>query len=74
MNSALQCLSASWPLTNYFLQKLFLNEVNLDNPLGTKGKVLFYYAKLLNELWNKNITSYSPSSLKNAIEKHNPMF
>jgi len=37
MNSALQCLSNSWPLTNYFLQKHFINEINEDNPLGTKG-------------------------------------
>ena len=74
MNSALQCLSAAWPLTNYFLKKFFLSDVNTDNPLGTKGKVVFFYARLLNELWNKNSSSFSPSALKNAIGKHNPMF
>lgn len=49
-------------------------DVNTDNPLGTKGKVVFFYAKLLNELWNKSNSSFSPSALKNAIGKHNPMF
>lgn len=35
MNSALQCLSNTWPLTQYFLGCYFKNEVNMTNALGT---------------------------------------
>jgi len=73
MNSSLQCLSNTWPLTKYFLEKKFLGEINEDNPLGSKGVLVFHYAKLLNELWNKNSDTYSPSQLKRAIGKSNPM-
>ena len=39
MNSALQCLSNTWPLTRYFLDQHFREEINYDNPLGTKGEL-----------------------------------
>jgi ubiquitin carboxyl-terminal hydrolase 4/11 len=35
MNSALQCLSNTWPLTKYFLGAHFKDEINMVNPLGT---------------------------------------
>lgn len=41
MNSALQCLSHTWPLTRYFLSKRFAQEINKENPLGSEG-VLAY--------------------------------
>lgn len=69
MNSALQCLSNTYPLTKYFLDKHFLGEINENNPLGTKGVLVFHYAKLLNELWNKESDVFSPSQLKRVIGK-----
>jgi ubiquitin carboxyl-terminal hydrolase 4/11 len=74
MNSALQCLSNTWPLTRYFMEKHFVGEINETNPLGTKGVLVYHYAKLLNELWNKENDTFSPSLLKRVIGKHNPMF
>lgn len=74
MNSALQCLSNTYPLTKYFLDKHFMGEINESNPLGTKGVLVFHYAKLLNELWNKESDVFSPTQLKRVIGKHNPMF
>ncbi|CDW85002.1 ubiquitin carboxyl-terminal hydrolase family [Stylonychia lemnae] len=74
MNSALQCLSNSWPLTRFFLDKHFASQVNEDNPLGTKGQVAFHFAKLLNELWNRENDTFSPNMLKRHIGKQNPMF
>ena len=61
MNSALQCLSNTWPLTQYFLGAHFKKEVNMANPLGTKGKLVLSYSKLLNELWNKDSDTFSPN-------------
>jgi len=47
MNTALQGLSNTWPFNNYFLEKLFLNEINMDNVLGTKGELVYHYAKIV---------------------------
>ena len=52
MNSALQCLSNTIPLTQYFRASYYLNEVNKDNALGTKGVLAQQYARLINQLWS----------------------
>lgn len=74
MNSALQCLSNTWPLTKYFLEGHFKAEVNMENALGTKGKLVFNYARLLNELWNKDKDVFSPYQLKQVVGETNTMF
>jgi ubiquitin carboxyl-terminal hydrolase 4/11/15 len=51
MNSCLQCLSHTLPLTEYFLKSLYEGEINKDNPLGTKGKLVKSYAKFINAMW-----------------------
>lgn len=61
MNSALQCLSNAWPLTKYFLDKKFLGEINENNPLGTKGMLVYHYSRLMHELWNKENDTFTPS-------------
>ena len=63
MNSSLQCLSNTYELTNFFLvtysdrrQKRaankFINELPEKNVLGTEGRLVMAYAKLINEMWN----------------------
>ena len=52
MNASLQCLSHSKPLTDYFLSKSFVNEINKNNPLGSKGRLAVAYYELLTALWN----------------------
>ena len=37
MNSALQCMSNTVPLTNFFLTNEFMQDINRSNPLGMKG-------------------------------------
>ena len=39
LNSSLQCLSATIPLTDYFLGYHYRSEINMDNPLGTGGEI-----------------------------------
>lgn len=46
----------------------------MDNPLGTKGKLVLSYSKLLNELWNKDSDTFSPNQLKTVVGEKNPMF
>lgn len=37
MNSGLQCLSHIPELTEYFLSKSYVKDINRNNPLGTQG-------------------------------------
>lgn len=39
MNSGLQCLSHISELTQYFLENVYLNDINKENPLGTQGEL-----------------------------------
>lgn len=74
MNSCLQCLSNTIPLTQYFVSKRYVNEINKTNPIGTKGKLTIKYAKMIQALWCQGDDSYSPSVLKSAISDFQPMF
>jgi ubiquitin C-terminal hydrolase len=51
MNSCLQCLSHTKPLTDYFLKMYFEDEINKTNPIGTKGKLAKNYAKFIRAMW-----------------------
>jgi ubiquitin C-terminal hydrolase len=44
MNSAMQGLSHTLILTNYFLSRRFLQDINVDNPLGHKGRFSFPFS------------------------------
>ena len=37
MNSSIQCLSNCWEITNYFLKNSHKNDLNINNPIGSKG-------------------------------------
>ena len=65
MNSSLQCLSNTFELTSFFLESKFsfINELKAkgkSNPLGTEGRLVMAYAKLINEMWNMNQSSVAP--------------
>jgi ubiquitin carboxyl-terminal hydrolase 4/11/15 len=74
MNSCLQCLSNCVPLTEYFLKKYYVKEINEDNPLGSKGKLAKNYAKFIKNMWCESNSTYSPHNLKAAVAKLNPIF
>lgn len=42
MNSSLQCLSATVPLTDFFLTGLYKNDINLTNPFTTGVYILYF--------------------------------
>ena len=67
MNSALQCLSNTTELTKYFLFGLFEGEVNYKNALGTQGRLVKAYAKLMNEMWVDRSDRTAPWDVKKAI-------
>ena len=79
MNSALQALSHSTPLSRYFLSNIFNEDLNSDNPLGSGGKLALAYQVVLKDIWmklypNQQCCSTSPISLKRAITLFAPRF
>jgi hypothetical protein len=77
MNSGLQALSATWPLTSYFLANRWQEELNTTNPMGTKGKLATAYAGLLKELWFSRRGSRGavvPMEVKRAIGRFQERF
>jgi ubiquitin C-terminal hydrolase len=60
MNSILQCLFASSPLTEYFL-----NTFKSDKKLLSSYKIANAYSDLLNEARNSRGGSVAPNDLKN---------
>jgi len=78
MNSTLQCLSQTYHLTKYFLNKNNEKRIKNNNfALKDKKSVQLspIYLDLIKKLWNKNESkSFSPQKFMNVIEKMNPLF
>jgi ubiquitin C-terminal hydrolase len=75
MSAAIQCLSASLPLTRYFLSELYARELNPKNPLGMQGKLAVQYAKLLKALYTaRAFDAVAPRNFKATIGKFRPQF
>ena len=76
MASGLQCLSNTYELTSFFLQEKYKGM--LENPeknfLGTEGRLVLAYAKLLNEMWNMDNRSCSPNMFKRVLGQYAPQF
>lgn len=64
MNSALQCLSNVPELTQYFLKGIYINEINVDNVLGTRGQLARAYGALIQEMWSGSSPYIKPIRLK----------
>lgn len=47
MNAALQCMQHTRELSQYFVNKHYLEEINEENPIGSKGKLVRSYAKFI---------------------------
>ena len=73
MNAALQALSATVPLSEYFLSNIFIRELNLDNKFGMEGKVAVNYARHIKELWSSN-GAVAPRGIKRTMARKNPQF
>lgn len=75
MNSVLQCLLHCRPLCDYFLSDQYKDEINDSNPLGTGGKLVGEFAKLIERFWrNPTERTITPRELKFVIGQHQPMF
>ncbi|XP_055366418.1 ubiquitin carboxyl-terminal hydrolase 11 isoform X2 [Betta splendens] len=67
MNSALQCLSNTPPLTEYFLHSSYVEELNFTNPLGMKGEIAEAYADVIKQMWSGRHYSVVPRVFKTKV-------
>eukprot|EP00977_Amphora_coffeiformis_P006390 scaffold1361_cov165-Amphora_coffeaeformis.AAC.12 len=76
MNSSLQCLAMTIPLTDYFLGDAHRGEINTTNPLGSKGKLVQAFSKLVREIWIDAPSSgvLRPTNFKNELDEFAPQF
>ncbi|NXG38708.1 UBP4 hydrolase, partial [Dromaius novaehollandiae] len=74
MNSALQCLSNTPPLTDYFLEDRYEAEINQDNPLGMRGEIAEAYAELIKQIWSGRQSHVAPRIFKTQVGRFAPQF
>ncbi|XP_039616787.1 ubiquitin carboxyl-terminal hydrolase 15-like isoform X5 [Polypterus senegalus] len=74
MNSAVQCLSNTPPLTEYFLNDKYQDELNFDNPLGMRGEIAKAYADLIKQIWSGKYTYVTPKAFKMQVGRFAPQF
>ena len=67
MNAVIQCLSATSPLTRYFLDGSFKGAVQRNNKFGSRGEIPDVYANLMWHLWSGNFTHLSPKSFRVSL-------
>lgn len=64
MNSTIQCLSATYPFSQYFLDGSFKRAINYHNKLGTQGNLANAWSELLKALWREDYTFLSPVTFR----------
>lgn len=74
MNSALQCLSNTEPLRDFFLSGAFFPEINPDNPIGQQGKLALEYARLTERMWKGSDAVVIPSRFRHTLGRFAPRF
>lgn len=70
MNSALQCLSHTPELRDYFLSKTYHNDICNHNAYGTKGDTVYALAIFIRRAWLEKTAYISPNFMKVLFQKH----
>ncbi|GAA5827452.1 hypothetical protein JCM11251_003818 [Rhodosporidiobolus azoricus] len=74
MNSAIQCMSNTKELQEYFLSGVYKSELNPSNPLGMRGQVATAFGELIERLWHGTSSSVAPREFKQALARFAPQF
>lgn len=64
MNATIQALSATLPLTSFFLDDGYKTMVQRDNWKGSKGVLPDLFANLIRSIWNGQVSAIRPSTLR----------
>ncbi|KAI5204447.1 cysteine proteinase [Aureobasidium subglaciale] len=71
MNATIQALSATTPLTLFFLDDRFKTMVQRDNWKGSKGVLPELYANLIRSIWKGDVEAIRPSTLRSFCARLN---
>lgn len=71
LNATIQCLLATIPLSQFFLDKKWRDHVQ-KNWKGSNGIMPEIYANLIRSLWRNDVQAVRPSSLRNFCARLNP--
>jgi len=74
MNSSLQCLSNTIPLTDYCLGYDYRKEINRDNFLGTQGELVTSYTELMKQVWLGQNQTLEPAAFLSCLCRFAPQF
>lgn len=74
MNSALQCMSNTKELKDYFVSGVYKAEVNTSNPLGMGGAMAKVFGELLTKLWSSGGGAWHPREFKTVLSRFSPQF
>lgn len=74
MNSALQCLSNTPPLTEFITSDRYLNQINRDNPLGMEGRIAEAYGDMIKNIWAGSMECFVPRQFKYVVGSFAPQF
>ena len=74
MNAALQVVSSTRILAEYFKSNCHLYELNRSNPLGMKGHIAKRYGDLVRDMWSGDTRTIAPIKLRWTIGKYQACF
>ncbi|KAG9098317.1 ubiquitin-specific protease doa4 [Ceratobasidium sp. UAMH 11750] len=74
MNSVLQCLSGTVPFTRFFTDGRWQHEVNMLNPLGTRGELAGAFYHQLRDMWQAEMPYLTPIGFRKSICQHARQF
>jgi len=74
MNSVIQCLISTPPLTRFFMDGSFKRYINTRNSLGTQGRLADAFSDLIRSMWSGQSLVISPTSFRYAIAGFAPQF
>jgi hypothetical protein len=74
MNSSLQALLHTEPLTEYFLSKAYLRHLNLHSSHGFKGRLAQSFGRLAHEMWSTTADCVTPRFFKHDIANLHEQF
>lgn len=69
MNSVIQCLSNTEPLTKFFIFGCYQDHINKRNNLGTRGRLAEAFSELLTEMFVGESPYVAPWDVKNVIAR-----
>ncbi|CAB4058669.1 USP15 [Lepeophtheirus salmonis] len=74
MNSIIQGLSNTPPITEYFANDNYIEDINKTNPLGMKGEIAKAFGEMIKLMWSGNYSYIVPRSFKSAVGRFAPQF